>query len=159
MEQKDTLEQKAAGTVLQEPFTVEAGGRTYRVARPTLATLAAMSALVSGIPSPGRLPREDTVPYILAYAARDVPTLARVAATLILGAPRPGWKRILQKWSLRRLARELTYTASSEEMDILVTRALTHQNIGFFLAAIISLGGANELRARRETTGATASGA
>ena len=157
--EKETLEQKAAGTVLQEPFTVTAGGQTYRVARPTLATLAAVSALVSGIPSPGRLAKEDTVPYILAYAARDIPTLARIAATLILGASRPGWRRLLHGWRLRRLACRLAHTASGEEMDILVTRALTHQNIGFFLAAIISLGGANELKAKREATGATASGA
>lgn len=153
------MEQKAAGTVLQEPFTVEAGGRTYRVARPTLATLAAVSALVSGIPSPGRIAKEDTVSYILAYAGRDAPVLAKVAATLILGAPRPGWRHLLQVRRIRRLSRKLMHTASSEEMDILVTRALTHQNIGFFLAAIISLGGANELKARKGQTEATASGA
>lgn len=155
---KETTEQKAAGTILQKPFTVTAGGRTYHVARPTLATLAAVSALASGIPSPGRLKKEDTVPYILAYAARDIPTLARVAATLILGASRPGWRRLWHGWRLRRLARELANTVSSEEMDILITRALTHQNIGFFLAAIISLGGANELKEKKETAAATASG-
>lgn len=148
----ETLEQKVSGTVLQEPFTVEAGGRTYEVARPTLATLAAVSALVSGIPSPGRLGREEAVPYILASAKRDAPTLSRVAATLILGAPRPGWRRALLRWRAWRLSRQLMYSASSEEIDTLVTRALTHQNIGFFLSTIISLGGANELKARKGTT-------
>ena len=158
MEKNRTTEQAAAATLLQKPVTVKAGGREYAVARPTLATLAAVSALCSRITAPVILQSEDAVRHILATAETDAPLLARIAATLILGAPRPGWARPLRLWRMRRLARRLLHTASCEETDTLITRALTHQRIGFFLSATASLGAANELRARKETTSATARG-
>ena len=47
---KETIEKKAADTVLETADVITVGGREYRIAPPTAGTLIMVSALVSVLP-------------------------------------------------------------------------------------------------------------
>lgn len=81
---KKTIEQKVGETVLQQPRQITAGGRTFTVAPPSVATLILASEAVSQLPQV-KLDRKRIVEETL-FAARFSRPLGDVAAILILGA-------------------------------------------------------------------------
>lgn len=171
----NTVEQQASDILLQKPFTVKAGDKEYTVARPTLATLAEVSSILSTMSTRTKpVDRKDIVREALGRAKDDVPRLALIAATLIIGGgnityhtERRESGRILGLFkryekvcvsNVQVLADELQRTASSEEMHRLVTAALSFQGVGFFLSTIISLGAADVTAPTKSETIATARG-
>ena len=166
-------EQRTAETILQKPFEVQAGGKTYTVARPTFGTLIELSPYVKRLPNVSEVKKEDLVPYILSVAGRYGKIVAKIAALLIIGGQNITYhkvKRLKSKFlcfkryeyvmvsNVDELADELILTSSSEEMNRIINLAMGYQDIGFFLSTIISLSAANVLEPTRSETGATASG-
>lgn len=171
----NTVEQQASDILLQKPFTVKAGDKEYTVARPTLATLAEVSSILSTMSTRAKpVDRTDIVREALGRAKDDVPRLALIAATLIIGGGNITYHtehresgRILGLFkryekvcvsNVQVLADELQRTASSEEMHRLVTAALSFQGVGFFLSTIISLSAAAVTAPTKSGTAATARG-
>ena len=166
-------EQRTAETILQKPFEVQAGGKTYTVARPTFGTLIELSPYVKQLPNVSDVKKEDLVPYILSVAGRYGKIVAKMAALLIIGGQNIAYhkvKRLKSRFlcfkryesvmvsNVDELADELIRTASPQEMNRIINQAMGYQDIGFFLSTIISLGAANVLEPTRSETGATASG-
>lgn len=164
-------EQRTAATILQKPLEVQAGGKTYQVARPTFGTLIEISRYVKQLPKATGIKKQDVVPYILSIAGESGATIAKIAALLIIGESNITYhteRRVKRQFlcfktyektttsNVDDLAAELTRTASPEEMNRIINEALSFQDIGFFLSTIISLGAANVLEPTR--TEATASG-
>lgn len=171
---KGTAEQKSAAALLQKPFTITVGGKEYKVSRPTLATLAEVSSILSTIDKLGNVREGNVVQIALERAKVDVPKLTLIAATLIIGGGNITYhteKRAVGRiWGIfkhyekvsvsntQTLAKELQRTASPEELHRLVTSALSYQGIGFFLSTIISLGAANILEPTKSETEVIARG-
>ena len=167
----DMIEQKTAETILQKPFEVQAGGKTYAVARPTFGTLIELSPYVKQLPNVTDVKKEDLVPYILSIAEKYGKIIAKMAALLIIGGQNIVYhkvKRLKSRFlcfkryenvmvsNVDELADELIRNASSEEMNRIINLAMGYQDIGFFLSTIISLSAANVLEATQ--TEATAFG-
>lgn len=165
------VEQKTAETILQKPLEVQAGGRTYQVARPTFGTLIEISPYVKQLPNITEVKKEDLVPYILSVAGKYGTIIAKIAAILIIGEQHIQYhteKRLKSKFLCFKcyekvsvsnadvLADELIKNASPKEMDYIINQALGYQDIGFFLSTIISLSAANVLEPTK--TEVTASG-
>lgn len=87
-----TLERRVAITILEEPIgEIAIGEDIYKVPAPTTATLIAVSALISELPELDlTIADEFLVAEVLSHAGAGR-TLAKIVATLILGA-----KRILE---------------------------------------------------------------
>lgn len=147
------IEQKTANTILSKPITVDAGGKQYEVARPTIATLIEVSRCVAELTGYETIDKEKVVPFILTNAKDSGHVLARIAATLIVGVhdiEKISRKRKKIRFRLFRrkyvsdidkLSIELINNASSEELNEIISQALSYQQIGFFLSSIISLSG------------------
>lgn len=167
------LEQRTAETLLQKPLEVTIGDKTYEVAKPTFATLIEISQYVALLPKDGDFDKNNIVPFILKNAKEYGSVLAEIAAVLILGAQNikvVTGKRLkshflwfkryekIQISNVQQLAHEIMMNASCEELSIIISQALSHQNIGFFLSTIISLSGANLSEPTKNATEATAHG-
>lgn len=165
------VEQKTAETILQKPLEVQAGGKTYQVARPTFGTLIEISPYVKQLPNITEVKKEDLVPYILSVAGKYGSIIAKIAAILIIGGQNIMYhkvKRLKSKFlcfkryenvmvsNVDELADKLIRNASPEEMNRIINLAMGYQDIGFFLSTIISLSAANVLEPTK--TEATASG-
>lgn len=152
------VEQKAADTILQKPIEVKVGSKTYEVAKPTLATLMEVSRYISLLPDAGTIDENNIVPFILSNASQTGAILAKIAAVLIVGAQ--NIQKIAQRrkkgfliWFSRKdtevktnvdvLSEEIAKNVTCEELNKIISEALSHQRIGFFLSSIISLKGAN----------------
>lgn len=86
----DRIESKTARAVLNLPDrTVEIGGMTYGIAKPTLGTLIMVSGLAAELPV---LDGEDIFKSAVT-GARDCGVLAKIVAVLILGAKRVSEER------------------------------------------------------------------
>ena len=84
-----TLERKVAITILEEPIgEIAIGDDIYRVPAPTTATLIAVSALISELPELDLTVADDFLAAEVLSHAGAGRTLARIAATLMLGAKR-----------------------------------------------------------------------
>ena len=172
--QRKTIEEKAGEVLLQKPLSVTIGEKKYQVARPTLATLAEVSTILSQMRKVKNSKGQNIVQEVLVRAKDDVPQLSLIAATLIIGGgnityhtERRASGRIFGLFkryekicvsNTQVLADELTRTASPEEMHRLVTAALSYQGVGFFLSTIISLGAASVTAPTKNATSATAPG-
>ena len=167
----EIVEQKTAETILQKPLEVQAGGKTYQVARPTFGTLIEISQYVRKLPNTSEVKKDDLVPYILSIAGENGKIVAKIAALLIIGSKnimyhkekRLKSKFLCFKWyknvpvcNVDELADELMQNASSKEMNNIINQTLGYQEIGFFLSTIISLSAANVLEPTK--TEVTASG-
>lgn len=81
---EQTIEQKVAQTVLQQPTQVTVGDRTFDVAPPTLKTLILASAAISQLPQEEL--NSDHIVQETLYVAKNCGVLGDIAAILILGA-------------------------------------------------------------------------
>ena len=167
------IEQRTAETLLQKPLEIVIGNKTYEVAKPTFATLIEVSQYVAKLPRSEKVDKNNVVPFILKNANEYGSVLAEIAAVLILGAQNikvVTGKRIkshflwfkrfekIQISNVQQLAHEIMMNASCEELSAIISQALSHQNIGFFLSTIISLSGANLSEPTKNATEATAHG-
>lgn len=174
MEEINTIEQKVAAMVLEDPITVTIGGKnTLEVPHPTLGTLIRISAAISQLPNididkGSEMAGKDTVLHALAVADRAMP-VAEILALAILGdgnteqtvtrtvyKPMPGIagrlgfkKREEVEWHVDRvkpLAAQLAAKMSGAAMTEAIISVLNQADLGSFFELIGFLGGVNLLR-------------
>lgn len=163
-----TIESRVASAILQNAESVVVNGTEYRIEQPTLAML---SELVSTLPDydmDGKV-----LDNVLASARTSAPTVARIAALLILGAARirksvtvkesgkhkwcrflHGGKRISE---YDRLTRDLEEGVTPSEINAIITKRFCDMQVGDFFAVTASLKGQSILAPTREAE-ETASG-
>lgn len=164
-------EARAADTLLQRPFQVKAGDMTFTVPAPTVATVIAVSGLISRIPETAFSDDDKVLPAVLAHAS-ECSALGDIAAMLILGekeynAPVDGKDgpvgRILRRRAARRtkggeLAKRLVQGLTPAQLNRAVTEILVHTEVSDFFALTTFLTGVNCLRRTKVGTEATRSG-
>lgn len=82
---KQTLESKTADTILQDPISIEIGGRRYDVAPPSIATLVLVSKEISTLPD-AQLDDTERLMQDTLSVAKDCNAIGNIAAVLVLGA-------------------------------------------------------------------------
>lgn len=106
----ETVEQKVAREVLQQPEDIKVGGKTYKVYPPSTATLILASEAISQLPQL-KLDQEKLAEDSL-YAAKECRMLGEIVAIFLLGAkhltetvkaPQTKEKRLF--WGLLRFKR------------------------------------------------------
>lgn len=174
---EQTIEQKVAQTVLQQPEEVKIGDKTYIIAPPSVATLILVSGAVSRLPHLSL--DEDRVLEETLSVAKDCGELGDIAATLILGAKhindieeRRHTQRKRHLWGLfhtkktvveletkkERLSRELLLETTPRELYRLIARIFQKMQVGDFFGLTTFLTGINMMRPTKVETEATASG-
>lgn len=165
MEDKKTVEQRVAETILQKPLEVEIGGVKYTTAPPSTATLILASEAISRLPRVVLDP-ENALGESLSIA-KDCKALGDVAAILILGArnittraitPQTASKRPL--WGLFRkkrgnetavdrkaaLSKQIMECLTPKELNGLVADLLARMELGDFFGLTTFLTEINLLR-------------
>lgn len=176
---EQTLEQKTAQAVLQQPIEVEIREKKYKIAPPSIATLILVSEAVSLLPAI-RLDAEKIVEEVLSTAKACRP-IGDIIATLILGSKNltetvekeveEQHSRLfgLIRWTSRKtvtetidrkaeLAKELLEELSPQEMYNLFAKALANMQLQDFFGLTTFLTETNLLRPTKVVTEATAFG-
>lgn len=128
-----TVESKVAMTILEEHIgEIVLDGKTYTIPAPTTATIIAASALISTLPEFDLTVRNDELPAEVLKHGKHGKTLARIAATLMLGAKRIKEHHIVEvqtgaerRWSWRHFKHiEKPTTIRMTEVDHLTEKIL-----------------------------------
>lgn len=172
-----TIEQKAAQTILQQPEEIVVGDKTYTVAPPSVATLILVSGAVSRLPHI-RLDDKRVLEETLSVA-KDCTELGDIAAILILGAKHINdieERRQMQKkrhlWGLfhtsqtvvvaetkkERLSRELLEELTPGDLYRLIIKIIQKMQVGDFFGLTTFLTEINLMHPTKVETEATASG-
>lgn len=179
MEQKKTIEEKVAETILQKADEIKVGEKVYKVAPPTTATLILASEAVSRLPKdvldPNKVVEESL------SVAKDCKALGEIAAIMILGArhltetrkvrekrekrylfgliKKSGWVEVEKTIDRKaELAQELLDTYSPKDMNILVGALLQKMELGDFFGLTTFLIEINLMRPTKVESKATVSG-
>lgn len=154
----ETTEQKTAKTVLEEPVSIEIGGRTYRVPQPTTATLILVSANISRMPRIA-MDEPSKVMTTTLHVAKDCAPLGDILAILIVGARGLRGSGVLGWWKrrrIKRLAARLLEEATPKELATATYQLLSRTQIADFFGLTAFL---SEVNLTKETkAGTTASG-
>ena len=161
----DTVEKQVSDTILQEPYNIDLGGKTYTIARPTSGTIIEVSKYISKLPiAPFIKGNDEVLTYILAYA-KDCEMIGDIAATLILGRKnlietkevvKKKWFGLIKNVEIveidnrKRLSKELLDNCSNEELLKLISEALGMQHVAFFLSIITTLNEAKIIMAKKK---------
>lgn len=174
-----TIEEKVAGTILQKDIEVTVGGKKYKAAPASTATLILASEAVSRLPKVNLNP-EKVVEESLSVA-RECRPLGDIAAILILGAKnltetvkarqtvekRRLWG--LVKWTEEvevervidrkaELAKQILEDLSPRALNLLVAQLLQKMELGDFFGLTTFLTEINLMRPTKVENGTTASG-
>ncbi len=174
-----TIEEKVAGTILQKDIEVTVGGKKYKAAPASTATLILASEAVSRLPKVNLNP-EKVVEESLSVA-RECRPLGDIAAILILGAKnltetvkarqtvekRRLWG--LVKWTEEteveqvidrkaELAKQLLEDLSPRALNLLVAQLLQKMELGDFFGLTTFLTEINLMRPTKVGNETTASG-
>lgn len=178
-----TIESKVAMTILEEHIgEITLDGKTYKIPAPTTATIIATSALISQLPDLDLTIPDELLPAEVLRNGHHGRTLAKIAATLMLGQKRIKEGRTVEvqtgtkrRWSWRHFRRvEEPATESVTEFGFLTQKILDNcttaqiREITFalvkegglddFFIIITSLHASNQLAPTREVKETTASG-
>lgn len=179
--ERPTIEQKVAMTILEEPIgEITIDGQTYQIPAPTTGTLMAVSGLVSRLPQFDITVSDAELAAEVLSHADGAATLARIAATLMLGAkriaeqrtvtiPLPEKKRRWWPWKTKprfKIENELEYLTkrilenfTAEQLREL-TFAIVHEaGLDDFFVLTTSLSTKNLLAPTREVDETTVHGA
>lgn len=86
MEQKETIESRVASAILEKPIgEIAIGGKTYKIAPPSIGTLILISEIIATLPIVKDAPKDKQLNAVLHYA-KDYRKLGEIGAILILGA-------------------------------------------------------------------------
>ena len=174
-----TIEEKVAETILQKAGEVTIGGKTYKVAPPSTATLILASEAVSRLPKINLDP-EKVVEESLSVA-RECRPLGDIAAILILGAKNltetVKARQMVEKrrlWGLVKwkeevevervidrkaeLAKQILEDLSPRALNLLVAQLLQKMELGDFFGLTTFLTEINLMRPTKVETKTTASG-
>lgn len=164
MESQSTIEQKVSSCILEhETDVIDINGQEYRMASPTLGTIIMVSGLVSELPPMDGNTKEPLL-EVLRYG-KDCTVLARIAATMILGAKRikerrkitiasrhrwwMPWRRT-EMYEIDALTTAILDGISPRTLTSVVNRLLIEAQIGDFFAITTSLCEANRLKSTVE---------
>ncbi len=175
METEKTIERKVADAILQQPIQVEAGGKIYDVAPPSVATLILASEAAARMPQM-KLDKDRIIEDTLAVARYCRP-IGEFAAILILGAKRLKDTREIEERTPRRvlgfircghrtIKRRVEYDAKAElaerlledlspkDLYQLIARMLQQMQVGDFFGVTTFLTEINLIRPTKveETT-------
>lgn len=162
MEKNETLESKVANVLLQKETEIQIGKKTYKAAPPTLATLIAVSELISKLPH-YHLDGENVVTESL-HIAKDCKVIGDIIAVLILGAKPPTPRTFLLRWLRRekqdqqRLATEILHELSPTQLHSTMAALLNSLNIADFFALTTFLLDINLTKKKVDATETTAPG-
>lgn len=166
MESQYTIEQKVSSCILEhETDVIELNGHEYRVAAPTLGTIIMVSGLVSELP-PMDGGTQEPLLEVLRHG-KDCSVLARIAATMILGAKRikecrkiatttqrtwwrPWHRTAIERYEIDALTEAILDGVSPRTLTGVVNRLLIEAQIGDFFAITTSLCEANRLKSTVE---------
>lgn len=153
--EKETLESKVANAILQKRSTVTLGGKQYKVANPTLATLIDASRYIAELPKFNiKGDEENKNPLFTSIAiASDCSSVAKVFAVMVLGGKKH--KGLIYRIRFERLVRIITDTATQVEISQAFKTLLVGMQVEHFFATTTSLIEINLLKARREVDGKT----
>lgn len=172
-----TIEKRAAETILHQSEEILIGDRTYTVAPPSIATLILVSEAVSQLPHVN-LDNDKVVQETLSIA-KNCKALGDIAATLIIGAKHikdTVETRVTRKkrhlWGLfstthtenivetkkEQLSRELLTDVTPRDLHNAIGQALAKMQIGDFFGLTTFLTEINLLRPTKVETEAIASG-
>ena len=166
----ETIESKVKQTILQDTTDITIGGKVYKVAPPSVATLICVSEAVSTLPAV-RLDAAKVVDEVLSIA-KDCRPLGEIVAILTLGAKgltetRREVKTVEKRrfWGLIKKQEQVevvetpaeTTVAEPTELKELVGLLISKMEIGHFFGLTTSLTEVNLLRPTREVV-TTASG-
>lgn len=118
-------------TILEEHIgEIVLDGKTYTIPAPTTATIVAASALISTLPEFDLTVRDEELPAEVLKHGQHGKTLARIAATLMLGAKRIKERHIVEvqtgterRWSWRHF-KHMPTTIRMTEVDHLTEKIL-----------------------------------
>lgn len=156
--EKELTEQRTAGAILQEPITVKIGKKTYKIPRPTLATIIEISAMIAeykGVEY-NEMPSDPIVETL--RIAKDYNGMERILAMIVLGAKdaKKEFKIFgLTLWKSHRLdslAKEIKETLTPKEITETLISVFGTMDCAFFLITITSLHRVNHLKPTKETT-------
>ena len=174
---KQTIEDKVAKTILQQPEEIKVGDKTYKVAPPSVATLILISGAVSRLPHI-HLNEEKIMEETLCIA-KNCQLLGDIAAILILGAKHINdivtIRQIERKqhlWGLfhtnhitvstetkkEQLSRELLEETTPRELHNIIVQMLLKMQVADFFALTTFLTEINLMRPTKVVTDPTASG-
>lgn len=169
MVRKKTLEEKVAGTILQESAEVVVNGRKYAV-KPLLAgTLIRISSLISLLPKPEEGMSYDKLLKWALSQAGCLDVLAEIAALGVLNSknmhPIREKRDLLRFWKapqtltpgVQQLKQELLYSMSPKQISTLIMDLIGRSGLADFFGVMVSLGGVNLLK-ETGTNETTASG-
>lgn len=151
-----TVESKVAMTILEEYIgEIVLDGKTYSIPAPTTATIIAVSALISTLPEFDLTVRDDELPAEVLKHGEHGKTLARIAATLMLGAKRIKEHHLVEvlagtelSWSWRHFRHiEKPVTTRKAEVDFLTEKILencTTARLREIIFALIREGGLDD---------------
>lgn len=171
MANTETIQQRAADTILQRRRAVQIGGETIEVAPPTVGTLIIMSEYLSQMPDMAN--DKERYLFEVIAKAKDCKPLAYAVSALIVGAkhwddeiPNPRLKRRFP-WQKKAFIKRRDYIAdlilnelSPAELSECTGKLLNSMEIADFFACTIFLQGAAVGKPTRKMTdtGATPSG-
>jgi hypothetical protein len=183
MERPDTIESKVSETVLERASEIiVVGGNEYPLAPPTLATIIMTSELVATLP-PVNFDNDNLISEVF-INAKHGRTIARIVATLLLGAkrvlenrkvvddvysPKVGffkrlWQRITKR-NKERMVLEIDHLTqiilneiSPSTLQLILHRRLVDMQITDFFAITTSLTTANHIKPTVEVENPTQSG-
>lgn len=145
---KIQIETQAADVVFNRKMVVVAGGITFTLPRPTMATLIAASEMIAELPD-RQLDPEKLITESMAVATACVP-VGRIAAVLLLGVRKGNssslLKEALWKRKIRRYGNELLRALTPDEMKDLIIGILNGAKVGDFFGLTTSLIEVNLLR-------------
>lgn len=157
-----TVEKQVSQSILQTKEDVTIGGKTYKIGRPTVATIIMCSELISRLPAINKV-GVDKIVFEVLRTAKDMKVLGQICAVLILGAKKvqeireESQKRTHNRFSfLKRktdqpnefdaLSRDILLNATSKEISELIQKRLIDLDLGDFFGVTTSLAEANLLK-------------
>jgi hypothetical protein len=149
---KDTVEKITCDAILQNPVEIEALGKKYHVAPPSIGTLIEVSKYISQMPAIDVTDDEKAILQAL-REAKNCEFLADIIAILILGKK----NLITEKKYLfgifsrkvnnqKKLADEILLSMSTDEVNELMISILKMLKVDFFLSILIFLRDVNLLK-------------
>ena len=154
-------------TILEEPIgEITIDGKTYQIPAPTTGTLMAVSGLVSRLPQFNiNVPDAELAAEVLSHAD-GAATLARIAATLMLGAKRIAEQRTVniplpekKHWWWPWKAKPILENFPAGQLRELTFEIVQEAGLDDFFALTTSLGTKSLLTPTREVGETTARGA
>lgn len=173
MEQKETIESRVASAILEKPIgEIEVGGKTYKIAPPSIGTLILISEIIATLPIVKDAPKDQQLSVVLHYA-KDYRKLGEIGAILILGANglteettkkvevvHKSFFGLIERKEIKEvpvlidrkaeLADAIIKTVSAKTLYDTIVHRLSDLEIGYFFSITTSLSEANLIKPTKE---------